>query len=479
MKNIKCVIRKNLKTNDNEHLIYLRYIYNRKYILFRTDIYVNFKNWNIKSGRVRKSNNYELKNMILIEKEIELEKLILELISNKTEPTLLSIKIEYFKQKNQFQDDKTKPLKINEKTFLIDFESFIDYKKDLDTISAPTIKTYRTTLNKLSSFQKDTNYILHYNTIDNEFYYKFLKYLRKDTKKKKGLLDNSVDKHIKNLKLFMNYSLSIEKHNNNLYRTFKRTRSKTDFVALDIDELRKLYYKYEPKDETLKEIRDAFIFGCSTGLRYSDLTTLTSGNFIIKRDDNNRIIQDSNSSFINISNSKKTKEHLTIPLNNFICKMIDDYDIEKSNQITFLNHSLKEFNEKIKIICRDAGIVNNVSISKTKNQELVITDKPKYSYCSSHTMRRTFISILAVMTEITNIQAVSGHKDIKVLADYIKRNDAQLNTISGCFNGNIFNGIDLGEEEKEQVIKVQKVKSRFSLGVRLQTNLNFFSLILR
>lgn len=471
MKNIKCVVRKNLKTRDNEHLIYLRYTYNRKYILFRTDVYVLFKNWNKKSGRVKKSNNYELKNTILIEKQIELEKIILESLLNKYEPTLLNIKTQYYKLKNQFQDDKTKPKKQDEKAFLKDFQKFIDYKKDLDIISSATIKTYTTTFNKLSSFQKDTQYSLHYNTINNEFYYKFLKYLRKEKIDKdgkilsKGLLDNSVDKHIKNLKLFMSYSISIEKHNNNIYRTFKRTRNKTDFVALDVDELRKLYYDYKPENIIHKEIRDAFIFGCSTGLRYSDLTRLTSGNFVIKRDGlTNKIIQNANSSFINISNSKKTKEQLTIPLNNFICKMIDDYDIENNNEITFLKYSLTNFNKKIKIICRDAGIVNNVSITRKKNQELIITDKPKYKYISSHTMRRSFISILAVMTEITNIQAVSGHKDIKVLTDYIKQNDSQLNTISGCFNGNIFNGINTDDDENEQKIKVQIIKSRYKLG---------------
>lgn len=432
MKNIKCVIRKNLKTNDNEHLIYTRYTYNRKYILLRTDVYVNYRNWNGRIGRVRKSDNYELKNNILEQKEIGLEKTILELISRNAEPTLINVKVEFFKVKNQYQDDQSKPKKQDEKKFLKDYQGFIDYKVDLGTISAETIKTYYTTLNKLQSFQKEANYSLHYNTINNEFYYKFLKYLRAN-----NLYDNTVDKHIKNLKLFMYHSLSKEKHNNNTFQTFKRTRTKTDFVVLEQDELRKLYYEYKPKNEKYKEVRDTFILGCSTGLRFSDLTKLSTGSFVITRDANKEIIEDASYSYIKVP-VQKTSDYLLVPFNHFICEIIDEYNIENQD-ITFLKHNIQNFNNIIKSVCREAGINSLVKVARKKNKELIPVEKAKCDFVSSHTMRRTFISLLSNMTEITNIQAVSGHKDIRVLTDYIKRSERELNSIRACFNGNIFN----------------------------------------
>jgi site-specific recombinase XerD len=432
MKNIKCVIRKNLKTNDNEHLIYIRYTYNRKYILFRTEIYVNYRNWNSRIGRVRKSYNYELRNNILEQKEIELEKIILELILRNEEPTLINVKVEFYKIKNQYQDDQSKPKKQDEKKFLKDFQDFIDYKVDLGTISKETIKTYYTTLNKLQSFQQATNHTLHYNTINNEFYYKFLKYLRAN-----GLYDNTVDKHIKNLKLFMYHSLSQEKHNNNTFQTFKRTRTKTDFVVLEQNELRKLYYEYKPKNEKYKAVRDAFILGCCTGLRFSDLTKLTTGSFVITRDENKEIIEDAGYSFIKVP-VQKTSDYLLVPFNHFICEIIEEYDIE-NQEIKFLKHNIQNFNNIIKSVCRDAGINSIVKVARKKNKELIPVEKAKCDFVSSHTMRRTFISLLSNMTEITNIQAVSGHKDIKVLTDYIKRSERELNSIRACFNSNIFN----------------------------------------
>ncbi len=430
MKNIKCVVRKNLKRKDNTHRIYLRYTYNRKFILLAIDnnVSVDGADWNSRTGRVRKSTNCELKNSILDEAEIDLEKIVLQVIHQKKEPTLLNVRIEFYKAKNEYQSDEAKPKKQDERKFLKDFNDFIKYKKSLDKISNETIKTYTTTYNKLSLFQQKTSYFLHYDTINKDFYFKFLKYLREE-----GLFDNSVDKHIKNVKLFMYYALEMEKHNNNLFQTFKRTRTKADFVALDTDELQKLYYDYKPTNLNDKQIRDTFLLGCTTGLRFGDLTKLTSGNFIIKRDKiTNEIIETASDSYIKVP-TQKTTEFVNVPLNPFICNFINEYDIEKKDP-TFLKHIPQVFNRKIKTICREAGIRSKVKVSKKKNSALISEEKEKCDFVSSHTMRRTFITILANMTQITNIQAVSGHKNIKVLTDYIKRSDAELNSVRACFN---------------------------------------------
>ncbi len=428
MKNIKCIIRRNLKTKDHQHLVYLRYTYNRRYILFRTEVYVSITNWNRKSGRVKKSFNYELKNSILSQKERDLETNVLELISNKKEPTLLNVKIEFYKARNHYQNEEAKPNKQDEKRFLKDFKNFINDKKDNEKVSPETIKTYNTTYNKLEKFQKESRYFLHYDTINNDFYFKFLKYLRAE-----GLYDNSVDKHIKNLKLFMYYTLSKEKHTNNLFQTFKRTRTKADFVVLEFDELRKLYYDYKPKNEKHRAIRDTFVLGCSTGLRFGDLTKLSRGNFIITRDKiTNEIIEEASYSYIKVP-VQKTTDFIRIPFNHFICEMINYYEIE-NKEITFLKYCNQVFNREIKVVCREAGITNSIKVSKKKNSKLIPTEKAKCDFISSHTMRRTFITLLSTMTEITNIQAVSGHKDIKVLTDYIKRSDKELNSIRSCFN---------------------------------------------
>ncbi len=431
MKNIKSVIRSDAKRKDNQRSIYIRYTYNRRFLLFNTGTYVSVANWNEVAGRVRKSFNSELKNSILIQAERDMETIVLELISQKKEPTLLNVKIEYYKAQNQTLSKANKPIKQDEKLFLKDFKEFIDYQTDNKKVAEQTYKTYNTTYNKLAKFQADTPYVLHYNTINSVFYDKFLKFLRDQ-----GLAENSVDKHIKNTKLFMNYTLSKEKHTNNVFHTFKRTRTKADFVVLDSDELRKLYYEYKPSGRDAKrneQMRDAFVLGCTTGLRFGDLTKLTRGNFHIARDKGTKeIIPTAADSYIDVR-TQKTDESVRIPFNHLICELVNKYNIE-NKEPTFLKYNSQLFNREIKTICREAGIKRIVKVSTKRNQEAKFEQGEKCDFVSSHTMRRTFITLLSTRTEIANIQAVSGHKDIKVLTDYIKRSDKELNAVRCCFD---------------------------------------------
>ena len=456
MKNIKSVIRVSLKNKNNEHLIYVRYSYNRSYNLFSTGIYVTKTNWNESSGRVRKSQNHDKKNSILMNKENEIEKIRLDLISKNTEPTLFNVKSKYYKAFNIKPDGtNTNGRKINEKRFFADFQSFIDDKKLKEKVSPGTIKTYITTKNKLEEFQKDRNLSIDYSNIDNDLYENFLNFLRKQ-----GLVDNSVDKHIKNLKLFMKYTLDKGIHNTTKYITFKRTKTKADFVVLDSDELRKLYFDYKPDNSHNTEIRDAFVFGCVTGLRFGDLSKLTIGNFKIKRDNiTGKIIQDANESYISVP-VQKTTDFIRIPFNPFICDMIEKYNIGTSNP-DFLHKNHQVFNRAIKLICADAGITDKVKVSKKVNNKLVSEEKPKYQFISSHTMRRSFITILSSMTEITNIQSVSGHKNIEVLTGYIKHSDKELNSVTACFR-EIFDDGETSNGQNKNV-KVNVIKSRVVL----------------
>lgn len=460
MKNIKSVIRRNLKNKNKEHLIYIRYTYNRSYILISTGIYVLNIFWNSNAGRVRKSLNHDKKNSILINKEIDVEKIVLDLITRNLEPTLFNVKSEYDGKYNLKSDGtNTAGRKINEKRFFKDFQLFIEDKEYKEKVSVGTIKTYKTTKNKLEDFQKDRNISIDYSSIDNDLYENFLNFLRKQ-----GLVDNSVDKHIKNLKLFMKYTLDKGIHNNTKYITFKRTKTKADFVVLDTDELRKLYFEYKPQSSHLTEIRDAFIFGCVSGLRFGDLSKLTSGNFKIKRDKiTNKIIQDANESYLKVP-VQKTTDFIKIPFNPFICDMIEKYEIETLSP-KFLHQNHQVFNRSIKQVCADAGITEQVKVSKKVNNQLISEEKPKYQFISSHTMRRTFITILSGMTEITNIQAVSGHKNIKILTDYIKHSDKELNSVMACFKVIFDDGKGIISKQRQK-INATVIKSR----VVLKTN---------
>jgi site-specific recombinase XerD len=429
MKNIKSIIKRNTKNSNNESLIYIRYTYNRKYILFRTDVYIKPFLFTLSTGRVKKSSNYELKNRILRQKELETEKIVLQLMSEGLEPTLFFVKQRYWNNDKSVSSENHK--KIVERKFHSDYKKFAEYRKHHKQISKGTYDTYVSTMNKLSEFQKEEHFLVDYNTINSEFYDKFLLFLYGQ-----NLMDNSIDKHIKNLKTFMKHSLYEKYHTNSDFIRFKRTRTKTDFAILDIDEIRKVY-KYNPSTPKLKDIRNTFLLGLSTGLRFSDLSDLTQGNFVIHRTPKNVISQSPHQSFIKVR-SKKTGDYLKIPFNNFIVKLIDEYDIE-NKPLTFNKMSIYVFNKEVKVVCEKSGIKKLYTITNIKGKKENKIEKMKYEFISSHTMRRSFISSLSHYTTGSTIQSITGHKDIQTLNEYIKHTDKEMENITQTLNSSLFN----------------------------------------
>jgi site-specific recombinase XerD len=428
--NIKSVIRKDVITKDKEHLIYIRYTYKRRYILFSTGERVKKRNWNDDSGRVKKSTNYEKINTLLEKTENKIHSLVLDLKLKDLEPTLTNLKNEIKKQDSLTDKRILGARKVDETRLLKDFQNFIDDREAKKIVEPNTLKSYKSTLKKLKEFKSKKNYSLHYNNINEEFYFSYVNFLRDD----EGLLDNSIDKHLKIIKLFMNYAFEKKLHSNMFFQTYKRLRTKTDFVVLNRKELISLAYDYKPTAGSLKDkVRDMFILGCSTGLRYSDLSELTSGNFYLGKDSlTNKYIDNASETYIKII-SQKTKRELKLPVNNFVFDLIKKYDI-KNKEIKFLDISNQVFNKTIKGVCREAGIIDMVKISKRKGSKFVDYEFPKCELVSSHTMRRTLITLMSNSTEITNVQAISGHSDIKVLTDYIKRNDKELNSVKANLN---------------------------------------------
>ena len=84
------------------------------------------------------------------------------------------------------------------------FSSYDDFiKMCRSTKSYSTIQAYQTTKNKLIEFQAKTKEELNFSKMTQTFYDKFIIFLLEDQK----LLNNSVGKHIKTLKTFLNFSM--------------------------------------------------------------------------------------------------------------------------------------------------------------------------------------------------------------------------------------------------------------------------------
>jgi integrase len=80
-----------------------------------------------------------------------------------------------------------------------------------------------------------------------------------------------------------------------------------------------------------------------------------------------------------------------------------------------------EFNKHIKTIGQLAGITESIKFSHKKHGKDLIESKPKYSWITSHTCRRSFCTNeFLAGTPVELIMKISGHKSVKDFYKYIR-----------------------------------------------------------
>jgi site-specific recombinase XerD len=294
--------------------------------------------------------------------------------------------------------DKTIRFAESKKVDLFSFiKSYIEESKSLKAIG--TIKAYNTTESRLEDYCKENKKSLNFEDIDLEFYNSFVSYLTE-----KDYSDNTIGKHIKILKTFLNEATErgINKTVDFKRRKFKRLTEDTDKIYLTDTELESIFNLKLAKDKQLESIRDLFIIGCYTGLRFSDFSELKTENIV--DGDKIRI------------RTSKTDEVVIIPLNRYVKEILrrNKNTIPKAMSNPKMNFYLKHVGELAKI-------KDMVEVSITKGGKLVKRTTPKYKLICTHTARRSFAtnSFKAGLPTIA-IMKFTGHKTERSFLRYIR-----------------------------------------------------------
>lgn len=315
--------------------------------------------------------------------------------------------IEEFKNELDKVLNPNKVSKATKMDFFSFFKSIIEESKigtRLNPLGKPispnTIKTYVTTYQHLLDYQKTIKRKIDFNAIDLDFYLDYKKYLIENLK----LATNSIGKHIQIIKLLMNDATERGLNTNLAFKSkrFVTVREKVDSVYLKENELSILGCYDLSAEPRLEKVRDLFLIGCYTGLRFSDFSIF-----------NPKAIQER---MIEIK-QQKTSENIVVPIRDEVAKILDKYNGSLPTIISNqkMNLYLKEICEKID--CLQA----KETITYTKGGQSIIQNIEKYKLISTHTARRSFCTneYLAGTPTIT-IMAISGHKTEKSFMRYIK-----------------------------------------------------------
>ena len=296
--------------------------------------------------------------------------------------------------------------KIEEKYTLISFSEWY-IKQVIGNKKPSTITGYNNTLRHLKEFQNLNRVKLSFDKITIDFYLNFTEYL-----KEKQFMPNTIGKQIKNIKVFLNEATERGINNNMEYksRRFKVMSEETDAIYLSKEELEKLKELDLSGNKKLEKVRDLFLVGCHTGLRFSDLSALKKDHI--------------KNGYISIK-MQKTGDTVVIPLHPIVEEIMKKYEDSSSNSLPPVVSNQK-MNEYLKEIGKLAKLKEPVLINETKGNLKVETIEKKYDLISTHTARRSFATNLFLENFPTlSIRKITGHKTEAAFLRYIKMDGEQ------------------------------------------------------
>ena len=257
--------------------------------------------------------------------------------------------------------------------------------------------------------------------INDSLYLRWVEYLRGC-----GYMEMTINKYCKCLKHLIIKHLGKGVASSVVHKTFNiDAESKAVEIYLTADELQALY---KMKLFGLKEqVRDVFLVGCYTAQRFSDYSTIKKEDFGITA---------KGTQVVRIK-QQKTGTRVVIPvLNENLIRIFDKYQYN----LPLVDGII--FNRYIKQICKELSetvpslselvptVLTMKNLSAEKKSETPIYQRnengqvlrPRYECVSSHTARRTAITLMYISHKYTDAQmmAVSGHKDLKTFNEYIK-----------------------------------------------------------
>lgn len=315
---------------------------------------------------------------------------------------------------------KPVPVKRPEKTMIEYYEEFVSDIKNQRRINLKGLyrgkpmskdygKTHATTITHLKKYQllHNDNKVLKFEDITLEWYSLFVEMLQKGDK-----AFNTIGCHIKNIKNFLRFTYGRNLHTNTIYQHphFMTLKEHTDNIYLDETELESIYSLDLTNNTRLEIVRDLFLIGCYTSLRYSDFRNIKSTD----------VIHDDSGDMLEIK-IKKTGKTVLIPLMINAVEIMKKYDWNLPKAI-----SNQKFNVYIKEIGKMAGIEEECTLSKTYNNKQKQITKPKYQLISSHTARRSFLTNMYLYGfNEYDIMTISGHANVVDFRIYIKADSLQ------------------------------------------------------
>jgi site-specific recombinase XerD len=266
------------------------------------------------------------------------------------------------------------------------FNDFCQAQVDADmSLVASTKRTHQNTINKLTEYKPWIKFDqVNYSLIEG-----FDNFLRK-----KGLNLNSIQGHHKRLGKYITIAIRKDQVEKNPYQGFKIKGQETVRAFLLMEEIEKIENADYSEYPMINRIKDLFLFGCFTGLRFSDLMNLSADH-----------LEETSKGIAIRIRQQKVNTTVYLPLyslfNGKAIPILQKYIAEGqgSRETVFQAISNQKANQFLKFIQHDLEMAKNLSM---------------------HTARHTFGTQIAARTNDPYlVSKLMGHRDLKSSLVYV------------------------------------------------------------
>lgn len=312
------------------------------------------------------------------------------------------------------------------KTFLQFYDEYLLEKRTtVKELTLVKLASFRSVFIQYLDFVGKPSHNFFLESINDEFNISFRNYLLEE----RGVVNNTGSKHYECLKTFLRHCRrkGAFKQVNGDFEMYSIKRDHTDIIYLTQFEINQIINLDLEGQLSLSRVRDCFVFLLHTGQRYSDLAKLRSTNIL-------RNLDGTFDWHLHQIKGNKPKK-VIIPLLPEAIRVAYKYGLIDSKlpaKLPVLSN--QKMNEKIKVICKMAGIKQLTTVVRYSGKNRRELTAEKWKLMTTHTCRRSFISLsLEKGMAMHLVQEISGHTNSRV----IKESYAGLSTThlrSSLFN---------------------------------------------
>lgn len=402
-------------------------------------INVDIKEWEDAAKTERKLSNYINKKGInkkvaLIEEAItnmrRHHRLTKENLDKSIEDIVLADKRDALKRAEQLGKEAEDRKKRNVKNFVV------EHIRKIETGEVRTVKKEKYAEESIKNWKQFKRVFLDFyrirpfewDDINESLADRYISYLENV-----GYMKYTLDKHISLFKTIVGVAERQGLHNNHLAGSYLkspqiREEDKAKEIYLTKDELSALYEM--PLTGFEEQVRDVFLIGCFTALRYSDYSRIKKENIGFTHN-GTKVIR---------IKQEKTAGTVVIPiLDDRLEALLKKYDYNVPEVLDqCLNRTIKEICKRLSVTVPSLGKKERTVLNlkerraeveaRKKGEELFEYDeqgypiRPRWELVASHTARRSCITnmYLSKKFSVQQMMSVSGHKTETMFYKYVK-----------------------------------------------------------